>query len=361
MKENKRGKFLIECRKNKNLSQEQLGEILNYSRNNISKWERGISFPSDPNVLEKLSKIFDVSIEELLYGGKKAKNNTQEITNTLIEEYKLNYKKIFHQRITLIISIFLIIILALLSIYYIFIRGTIKVYGLSISDDNFYIEDSMLFVSNNFSSLNFNEIKSYHEENIEFVKLYYCDTNELIFGGENGVILIQEKNGYNEYKLNRMNKFPVCLSIKTSKNEYDSIKVNIEEMFVNDSIFPKKIKPISDDNSSNTNNNLEDVLIVHGFKTIDNLYYEKNINENVRILITYTSIRIDIFESDNKSYETIDGFTDSYNYIYTKTIKGNIIDSKSIDYNEIKNCDVDKCDTILDYTAYINYLKSLVE
>lgn len=49
----KRGAFIVECRKEKGLSQEELANRLNYSRTNISKWETGKAFPSNPDVLKK--------------------------------------------------------------------------------------------------------------------------------------------------------------------------------------------------------------------------------------------------------------------------------------------------------------------
>lgn len=38
----KTGQFIAACRKNKKLTQEQLAEKLNVSKNAVSKWERGI-------------------------------------------------------------------------------------------------------------------------------------------------------------------------------------------------------------------------------------------------------------------------------------------------------------------------------
>ena len=64
------GKFILELRKSKNLSQGQLGEILGIDRVSISKWERGVCLPS-PEMLLKLSDMFNVTVNEILYGEKK--------------------------------------------------------------------------------------------------------------------------------------------------------------------------------------------------------------------------------------------------------------------------------------------------
>ncbi|PHV71576.1 transcriptional regulator [Sporanaerobium hydrogeniformans] len=69
------GQFLSELRKEKKLTQKQLAEKLYISDKAVSKWERGLSLP-DISLLIPLSKIFDVTITELL-SGKRIEPNTQ--------------------------------------------------------------------------------------------------------------------------------------------------------------------------------------------------------------------------------------------------------------------------------------------
>jgi len=59
------GKKLVELRKKKELSQESLAELIGVSRQTISKWELGDTYP-DINQAKKLSKLFDVSLDELV-------------------------------------------------------------------------------------------------------------------------------------------------------------------------------------------------------------------------------------------------------------------------------------------------------
>ena len=58
-------KNLKKLRQDNNLSQEDIAEKLNTSFKTVSHWETGYSEPSLTQ-LEKLSKIFDVSIDELI-------------------------------------------------------------------------------------------------------------------------------------------------------------------------------------------------------------------------------------------------------------------------------------------------------
>ena len=59
------GQSLKALREKKNLSQEDLARKLNISRQSISKWEQGISYPSILYLIP-LTKILDCTLEELL-------------------------------------------------------------------------------------------------------------------------------------------------------------------------------------------------------------------------------------------------------------------------------------------------------
>lgn len=55
-------------RKEKGYSQEQLAELCNVSRQAISKWETGITFPNQEKIVQ-LSSIFNVTIDALFKDG----------------------------------------------------------------------------------------------------------------------------------------------------------------------------------------------------------------------------------------------------------------------------------------------------
>lgn len=56
---------LITLRKSRELTQEQLAEQLNVSRQSISKWETGQVIPEAEKIVE-LSRVFDVTLDYLL-------------------------------------------------------------------------------------------------------------------------------------------------------------------------------------------------------------------------------------------------------------------------------------------------------
>lgn len=61
------GNLIYKLRKEKNLTQKQLGDILNISDKTVSKWERGLGIP-DVSLLSDLSKALNVNIESMLKG-----------------------------------------------------------------------------------------------------------------------------------------------------------------------------------------------------------------------------------------------------------------------------------------------------
>ncbi len=59
------GENILKLRKSKGLSQEQLGEKIDVTRQTISNWELGETSPN-PDQLKLLSKALNISIDELL-------------------------------------------------------------------------------------------------------------------------------------------------------------------------------------------------------------------------------------------------------------------------------------------------------
>ena len=90
---------LFELRKQKNYTQEDLANILHVSRQAISKWENGISYPS-MDILTSIAKVFNVSIDDLFN-----QNDVRNIT------FKHNNKLKIFKKVTILISFIGLIIL----------------------------------------------------------------------------------------------------------------------------------------------------------------------------------------------------------------------------------------------------------
>lgn len=62
------GMFIARLRKNADMTQSELAERLNLTRQAISKYECGDSFP-DVSILITIADVFDVTLDELIYSG----------------------------------------------------------------------------------------------------------------------------------------------------------------------------------------------------------------------------------------------------------------------------------------------------
>ena len=82
------GENLQKLRKEKNISQEQLAEELNVSRQTIGKWENGVTYP-ETECLIQISDFFEVSIDTLLKGTVTDSNITESVSNGKADEKTL--------------------------------------------------------------------------------------------------------------------------------------------------------------------------------------------------------------------------------------------------------------------------------
>ena len=91
MNQEKIGKFIAELRKEKNITQEELAEILGVNVKSVSRWENGKTMP-DLSLLPILSNELNVAISELLNGRRMTKEELIELKDTIerLIEYSQN-------------------------------------------------------------------------------------------------------------------------------------------------------------------------------------------------------------------------------------------------------------------------------
>ena len=75
-------KCIKDARQKNNISQESLAEQLGVSRQTISSWETGKSYPDIVSVI-KMSDIFNISLDKMLKEDKKLVSNMQEKMDTV--------------------------------------------------------------------------------------------------------------------------------------------------------------------------------------------------------------------------------------------------------------------------------------
>lgn len=128
------GSFIADCRKKKNITQEQLAEKLHITDRAVSKWERGLSLPDADKMLD-LCNILDINVNELLNGEKinmkDYEKKTDELLLELAKQEELKNKKMITDMYVLAITTVLFYIGITLLASYTLGEGTL--FGIIIS------------------------------------------------------------------------------------------------------------------------------------------------------------------------------------------------------------------------------------
>ena len=126
------GKKIMTMRNEKNLSQEQLAEKLNVTRQTISNWENGKFYP-DIDSLVNLSKFFNVSLDNLLSYDDKVLDYLKDSTDIVKSNKNILYAVllnilliiafvivgiIFNESTSIIIIIFTVSIISFSFLFY---------------------------------------------------------------------------------------------------------------------------------------------------------------------------------------------------------------------------------------------------
>lgn len=85
------GEKICKARKNINMTQDQLAELLDVTRQTISKWESDLAFP-ETSKIAKLSDVLKVSCDYLL---KDNKTVTAEVSMDEDNKYTIDWTKLY--------------------------------------------------------------------------------------------------------------------------------------------------------------------------------------------------------------------------------------------------------------------------
>lgn len=101
------GKFIANCRKDKNITQEELAEKLYITDRAVSKWERGLSLPDADKMLE-LCNILGINVNELLIGEKidmkDYEKKNEELLLELARQDELKNKRMIRDMLVLVFT-----------------------------------------------------------------------------------------------------------------------------------------------------------------------------------------------------------------------------------------------------------------
>jgi len=374
MDDQKRGEFLLKLRKEKKLTQKELGDLIHFSDKNISKWERGESFPKSPDILNDLSNVLGVTTEELMRGERIVeKENHKKLVNECIrkfneykseldQEYSQKYKR-YKKRLLIIMSFILsLLVVICLLVYFIFIRNSFSVY--KITADNTILENlnALLISTNDSNYLMMNDIDLENDEQVKLLELNYVDDDghkNLIYSGDMN-IFISEENGYGEYNLDKIKDNDFILTIIYKDDTTEDIVLKLDKIYSNSSIFPRKAGSISNDNYSlDENTDLFSKLNNLGFENVDQVSFEKKLDDNIIISINSWNGNISMFINNDDILENIiTNVNEDVIYYERKSLVNDAIDREEIRLTDKKDCDEVKCSVKDDYIMYVNYLKS---
>ena len=255
MNQNQTGKFIKELRKSKDLSQNQLADMIPISRQAISKWERNETIP-DSSTLLRLSEIFDVTINELLLGKRIEKPSIEELERRALSIIDESNKKIYKNKMKFVYSIITIVLLVLLFFIYYFINSynSIKVYTMNYDDQEFTLKDGLLILTNQKSYLRLGELV-YDKDNINItnLKLYYkTDKKEILIAEDKDLdkLTLRDLYGYNEIINKSKIDNNIYLKIYYSDKEKE-IKLIIKRDFINNYLLFNSFQEIDEQEKQN--------------------------------------------------------------------------------------------------------------
>ena len=119
MNQEKIGKLIAECRKNKKMTQQELAEKLGVSDRTVGNWENGRNMP-DLSLFKPLCYELGISMNDLMSGEKITKEHYQEKLEENIINLTVNNKKIFNRKLIIFsftLAFLLIIFIVAVYIY----------------------------------------------------------------------------------------------------------------------------------------------------------------------------------------------------------------------------------------------------
>ncbi len=332
MNQEKIGKFIKRLRKEKNITQKELANKLNISRQAISQWEVGKAMP-DSLTMSKMCNIFNININELL--------------NCEIKEEK-NCKFFI-----LYMILFLFVILALITINSYLNYTSTKVYKISFDSTEFSCNNGIIVDETSEVYFSLGTVLNKKNINITGYQLYYFDNNKKVevFSSEpenNNITIefVDDKN-YKEYlDSENIEKIIYNLYLKID-TENDQIIIPLSIKIYNKKFNFFKKYSINKNKSTNMTTKtttskslISKNIIINNigkkFKKIDDGYYyeifEKKSNTTIKFQLVDNIFMVESICSTIREIYELNFYTNflSYEIYEGKTMKN----SKIIDVSE---------------------------
>lgn len=227
MDQEKIGKFIAECRKMKNMTQQELANKLGITDRAISHWENGRSLP-DVSLYKPLSKELNISIEELINGEKDNSDEAKE--KALITTVK-EQKQIKRKSQKLLISLIIVFIGIITSLIYYNINLKVNL----VNDSDFLYDEVIDFLRQQEFETNpdsiyndFNVFYSYHSFGIEkknnYKYAYIWLYEQSYYIEESGALAISSSRSIPLKAIFKNNKLEDIIYPKDGSKYLESIK-----------------------------------------------------------------------------------------------------------------------------------------
>lgn len=210
MDNKKIGKLIKDLRKQKGLTQQDLGDKVGVGFRSVSKWERGLTLP-DITIINEVSKILGISSDELLSG----KINKEHKDKKLPSKFKITFSIIITLTVILITSF----------IYY---YNQTYTYSLFSESDEYYVDGKIVFEKDN-TMIIINKLEFENEElypiKIKNYEYQIISNNEIIigYGSSPNLNLINNEKNIKEF----INSFRINYNGKLNSTKKEIIKNKI--------------------------------------------------------------------------------------------------------------------------------------
>jgi len=319
----KTGIFIAILRKDKNMSQYELAEVLSIYREMVSKWERGVTFPQ-PDHLLLLSQFFNVSINELILGERETPENKKDLNKATFEILKENKRKLKKVTIGFSLTLALFLFIFLFS-YFINTYNSIQVYKITGNGEKFYLLNGIVVVSKTKSYITLGKIEFEEELQYDNIELFYLNENgdkTLLYENNDSYDLVTNIYGHDEiFSYKELERIIEKLYLKiTFDGKNETIKLTVKKDMTNNNLFFLNYKKNKDISNNYINSNIPKYIE-------ENFTYDK-INNNYYIK----------YENDKKLYNV-------YYFVESKML----IVNETISENETIQIEFSSNDNILEY------------
>lgn len=315
MNENKLGSIITKLRKEKDITQKDLANILHISDKSISRWECGTSQPS-LEMMFQISRYFEISYNDLITARLSDSHENDDIVKHIIREFQLIGSK--RGKIIKVCLLLLIILVVILSIAFVFTKtyNRFKVYRVY-SESN---EISTIYGS--YIETNIRDILYLGDIKIKDIKIEDTDiiSADLYIKENNEEIIIQnysslenvyfvvsqsyiEIDDLSEY----FDSLYLHISITDKKGKVDEYIIDLEFVldFTNNKIiYPNNFKT---ENLSNSAINIEGVdvektLLEDGYEEMTNgILTKKKDKYNIHYYVDLSYFKL-VYEKNNLKY-----------------------------------------------------------